>query len=202
MPEKRRQLSAERVDGPNDPSLSSEAMSAPESSPHPLALPAAEGDVFELTEALMLQGCEAARQSPRRRMIFPIHRQQDARVQRMLNFMQPETYVRPHRHPLEHATESIQLLRGELGCLIFDGEGEVISTHHLKADAPVAFLDLEPGLWHGMVVLAPDTVLLEIKHGPYRVETDKEFAPWAPEEGDLEAVARAESWRLRFPLSS
>ena len=165
---------------------------------HPLALPAAEGDVFELTEELLTRGCEAARQSPRQRIIFPIHRRQEARVQRMLNFMQPGTYVRPHRHALAHATESIQLLRGELGCLVFDEEGTVRSTHHLRAEDSVAFLDLEPGLWHGMVVLAPDTVVLEFKHGPYDAATDKEFAPWSPEEGESEAGKLRESWRQLF----
>lgn len=166
---------------------------------HPLALPPAEGDVFELTEALLVRGCEASRESPRQRIIFPIHRRQEARVQRMLNFMQPATYVRPHRHPLDHATESIQLLRGELGCLVFEPDGRILSTHHLKANAPTAFLDLEPGLWHGMVVLAPDTIVLEFKQGPYDAQTDKEFAPWAPEEGGAAAVEQGQAWRSLFP---
>ena len=167
---------------------------------HPLALPAAEGEVFELTEDLLERGCVAARQSPRQRIIFPIHRKQEARVQRMLNFVQPGTYITPHRHPLEHATESVQLLRGELGCLVFEEDGRVRSTHHLRANAPAAFLDLEPGLWHGMVVLAPDTVMLEIKHGPYDATTDKEFAPWAPGEGDANAESLRSEWLGLFTV--
>jgi len=34
-----------------------------------------------------------------------------------------------------------------------------------------------------MVALAPDTVILEIKKGPYSAMSDKDFASWAPEEG-------------------
>ena len=116
----------------------------------------------------------------------------------MLNFMQPGTYVRPHRHPLDHATESIQILRGELGCLVFEPDGQIRSTHHLRATAATAFLDLEPGLWHGMVVLEPDTVVLEFKQGPYDATTDKEFASWSPPEGSPEAETQREQWRARF----
>lgn len=169
------------------------------SAPAPrLALPAAEGPIFVLTEELMNQGCEAARQSPRHRIIFPIHRRPEARVQRMLNFMQPETYVAPHRHALDHAIETVQVLRGELGFLIFDENGEVVSTHRLSEKESVALLDIEPNLWHGMVILAPDTVLLEIKRGPYDPTTDKEFAPWAPNEGEPGAAEASAGWRALF----
>ena len=37
------------------------------------------------------------------------------------------------------------------------------------------------GTWHSGVALAPETLVLEIKPGPYR---PNEFAPWAPEEGE------------------
>jgi hypothetical protein len=40
------------------------------------------------------------------------------------------------------------------------------------------------GVWHGFVVLEPNTAVLEIKPGPY---VAKEFADWAPKEGDLNA---------------
>jgi hypothetical protein len=33
-----------------------------------------------------------------------------------------------------------------------------------------------------MIAHAPDTVIFEIKKGPYNPETDKEFASWSPEE--------------------
>jgi cupin fold WbuC family metalloprotein len=166
--------------------------------PPMLALPAADGPVFELSEALLSLGCEASRNSARKRIIFPIHRTQDALVQRMLNFMQPGTWIIPHRHPLPHAIETVQILRGALGFLIFEPDGAVRSTHRLSADSPVALIDIEPGLWHGMVVLAPDTVLLEIKRGPYEALTDKEFAPWAPGESDPGTDAWSARWEALF----
>ncbi len=171
-----------------------------DSSPaYPVSLPPAEGPVFELTGDLLDRGCRAARESPRKRIIFPIHRRPEARVQRMLNFMQPGTYVVPHRHPLDHAIETVQVLRGALGFLVFDEEGGLVSTHRLSADSGSALLDIEPGIWHGMVVLEEDTVLLEIKRGPYDPATDKEFASWAPgEEAGQEAVVLMGEWRRRL----
>lgn len=171
---------------------------SPGDPPHALAFPAFSGEVFTLTDDLVREGCEAARHSPRKRIIYPIHRRPEALVQRMLNFMQPGTYVRPHCHPLPDAIETVQVLRGELGFLIFDGDGVVKSAHRLTAGTAASLLDIEPGTWHGMAVLAPDTVLLEIKRGPYDPRTDKTFADWAPDEDDKAAPERIAEWVARF----
>jgi dTDP-4-dehydrorhamnose 3,5-epimerase-like enzyme len=48
-------------------------------------------------------------------------------------------------------------------------------------------VDIEQGVWHTFVALAADTVVLEIKRGPYNASTDKKFAPWAPVEGNQDA---------------
>jgi len=120
---------------------------------------------------------EAARESPRRRMIQPVQRAETAPVQRLLNALQPGTYIRPHRHPLPGASETIVLLRGRLAVRIYTADGTLLSQHRL---GPGDLIDIEPGVWHGMVCLAPDTVIAEFKNGPYNPEQDKEFAPWAP----------------------
>lgn len=164
----------------------------------PLALPAVTGDVFELTEAMLRDGCEAARRSPRKRIIFPLHRRQEALVQRMLNFLQPGTWMMPHRHPLPDAIETMQVMRGALGFLIFDADGRLVSKHRLAADSGIALMDIEPGVWHAGVALAPDTVILEIKRGPYDAQTDKEFAAWAPPEGDPAADTMCREWEALF----
>ena len=155
----------------------------------PTALPPVTGEVFHLTEDLLDAGLTAAHNSPRRRIILPIHRDQDALVQRMFNFMLPGTYVQPHLHPREDAIETMMVLRGALGFVLFDDRGKVSGHWRLTAGTPSALLDIEPKLWHGMVILEPDTVILEIKRGPYDAEHDKIFADWAPAEGDVEADA-------------
>jgi hypothetical protein len=44
--------------------------------------------------------------------------------------------------------------------------------------------------WHTCVVHEPDTVIIEVKPGPYR---PNEFADWAPEEGH-ERAAQFVQW--------
>lgn len=146
----------------------------------PNALPNPTGDVFVLDELILSQGKSASRKSSRLRMIQPVQRAQTAKVQRLLNFLQPGTYIRPHRHSLEQATESVCLLSGHLEVLIFNPQGSIHTRHNLTTTSPL--IDIEPGVWHGMIVHTPDTVIFEVKKGPYNPETDKEFASWSPKE--------------------
>jgi cupin fold WbuC family metalloprotein len=77
------------------------------------------------------------------------------------------------------------LVSGSLDVLIFDEHGSLSDRIHLTPDSPL--IDIEPGTWHGMVVRAPDTVIFEVKQGPYDPTTDKTFATWAPPESSPEA---------------
>jgi hypothetical protein len=43
-------------------------------------------------------------------------------------------------------------------------------------------VELSPRTWHTVVALNEQSVLLEIKAGPFDPKAAKEFAPWAPEE--------------------
>jgi len=154
------------------------------------------GDFFYLTDEQIEKGLEASRKSGRKRMILPIHRQQEAEVQRLVNFLQPGTYIRPHKHPMPHATESIVLLQGAIRFFTFDGVGDVITDQTLTSNGIPDVIDIEPGTWHTFLVQEPDTIIFECKKGPYDVETDKEFAVWAPCENDqgvneyMETLAR------------
>ncbi len=163
----------------------------------PVAFPNTSGPVFRLTSETLIAGCAAAAASPRQRIILPLHREQGALVQRMLNFLQPGTYIRPHLHPMPHASETIQVLRGAIGFLIFDEQGAVLERHLLEADE-TGMIDIEPNVWHGFVALAPDTVVLEIKRGPYDAPTDKGFALWSPDEGAPDSMNLLAGWRAEF----
>lgn len=149
-----------------------------------------QGDQFVLTHEIMVKGIRESKESSRKRIILPLHRTQDARVQRMLNFVQPGTYIRPHMHPLDHATESIVMLKGAISFYRFSDDGKVLSTHELQPGTAQSVTDIEPRVWHSFRVLQPDTVLFECKQGPYDAEHDKIFADWAPEEG----TGGAEAW--------
>jgi cupin fold WbuC family metalloprotein len=160
-----------------------------------LAMPNPTGSVFELTDALRAEGLAQSRRSPRRRMLLPIHRAGEDLVQRMINFMQPGTYIQAHQHPRDWATETIMVMSGSLGFVTFDEKGKVLTVSRLGVGD---LIDIEARVWHGVLALSPDTVILEIKRGPYD-DTDKVFAEWAPAENALEAPAYL-SWLLSlFP---
>lgn len=143
-----------------------------------LAMSNPTGPVFELTPAILEEGLAESRLSPRRRMLLPIHREGEDLVQRMINFMQPGTYIQAHQHPRDWASETILVMSGVLGFITFDEDGKVITVSRLAAGD---LIDIEARVWHGVLALAPDTVILEIKRGPYD-DTDKVFAEWAPSE--------------------
>ncbi|MEM1296753.1 MAG: WbuC family cupin fold metalloprotein [Verrucomicrobiota bacterium] len=162
-----------------------------------LAFPNVTGDCFALDGKVLVQGFEKSRDSPRKRIILPLHRTQDAPVQRMLNFFQPGTYVQPHVHPREGQIETVYVLRGRVGFVIFEPNGKVRQVHELLGDG-TGMIDIENGVWHGMVCLAPNSVILEVKMGPYDPETDKSFADWAPPEEAAEGERYLQSLKQLF----
>lgn len=159
-----------------------------------LAFENPDGDLFQLSGEMIENGLKASRESERKRMILPIHRRQEAEVQRLVNFLQPETYIRPHKHPLNHATESIILLKGSIRFFTFDDDGEVLTEQVVSSTPIPGVLDMEPNVWHSFLVLEKDTILFECKKGPYNAETDKKFAEWSPSEGDQ----IVENWMQRL----
>ncbi|HEY8966197.1 MAG TPA: WbuC family cupin fold metalloprotein [Candidatus Methylacidiphilales bacterium] len=154
-------------------------MSASDPKPFPLAFPAPVGDLFVLDEETLRMGVEGSRTSPRKRIVFPLHRTQDALVQRILNFMQPGTYARPHLHPRPDAVETVTVLRGTVDFFRFDDAGKVLDRVTLRS---CGLIDIEPNVWHTFIALSPDTVVLEAKRGPYDAVVDKTFADWSPAE--------------------
>jgi cupin fold WbuC family metalloprotein len=158
---------------------------------HPMALPAPETRLTPIDKELLLSGVEASRGSPRRRIIRPLHKHGGDILQRMFNTLQPGSYIRPHRHA-GHRAESIVVLSGSVLYLAFDDAGEVAETFMLTAGSDVVGIDTDGGIWHSFVALEPDTVLFEVKPGPYVASSDKKFAAWAPEEDAAEAKAYLE----------
>ena len=70
---------------------------------------------------------------------------------------------------------------------VFDDAGNVIRTEVAGRD-PMG-IDLPPGVWHTLTPLTAHAVCYEVKPGPYSAANDKDFAPWAPREGDPRAAA-------------
>jgi cupin fold WbuC family metalloprotein len=101
---------------------------------------------------------------------------------RFLNVMIKGTYIATHRHLDPPKAESFLVLQGEIAFFTFDDSGRIATAHRIGRDP--AGIDLEPGVWHTMTPLSEHAICYEVKPGPYTASTDKEFAPWAPREGD------------------
>lgn len=151
---------------------------------------------------------ERARSAPRRRTNFNFHAGPEENCHRFLNVMMADTYVTPHRHVTPLKPESFVLLEGRAAFFIFNDDGSIRRCDLLDANAarsagsgteapePAAVgIDVQPGVWHSMIVLSEYAVCFEVKPGPYDPATDKEFAAWAPAEGQPGAVEYREGLR-------
>jgi len=155
----------------------------------PLAMPAPATPVTVISHGLMQEAIALSRQSPRRRIIYPFHQSAGDNLHRMLNAIQPDSYIPPHRHLSPPKAESIVVLRGAIGYLTFSDLGAVEQVHVLGANRTAFGVDTQPGIFHTFLALEEDTVLFEAKPGPYEKASDKDFAPWAPREGSAAAKA-------------
>jgi len=151
------------------------------------ALPAPVTRSTLISEELVRQAIEQSRISPRKRIILPFHKDAESPLHRMLNALQPYSYIRPHRHLHPPKAESVVVLRGSVLCFLFSPAGRVEEVHTLAAGSANFGIDSEPGVYHTFLALARDTVLFEAKPGPYLQSSDKDFAAWAPAEGSPEA---------------
>lgn len=138
--------------------------------------------------------CQSARTSPRQRAHHNLHPTLDAPVQRLCIALQPETYVRPHCHSEPNKWEQLVVLEGAVSVLICSPEGQLLERIELSASG-TRMLEVPAFTWHTLICQASDSLVFEIKEGPYAPSSDKDFAPWAPAEGTQDAARFREWWR-------
>jgi cupin fold WbuC family metalloprotein len=148
-----------------------------------------ESAVTFIDVALIDSVAAAAGSSARRRTNRNFHHDSEHPSHRLLNAIEPGSYVVPHRHLDPNKDETFVVLRGRLGLVIFDDAGGVVAARILGPQDATLGVDLPHGTWHSALALASGTVFLEAKAGPYRALTEAERAPWAPAEGAPEAGA-------------
>jgi cupin fold WbuC family metalloprotein len=129
---------------------------------------------------------DKAQSSPRKRMNYNYHPELSDPLQRMLNAIEPGTYIQPHKHENPDKTEVFMVLKGKIAVLEFDDEGKVIDSIILDPQKGQYAAEIPPRTWHSIISLEKGSVAYEIKNGPYVQIEDKNFADWAPKEGDAE----------------
>ncbi len=129
-----------------------------------------------------------AQSTERLRTNLNIHESPDADVQRLFLAFEPDTYIRPHRHPQRHKWELLVLLEGDLSLLIFNDAGDVIDKIQMSSTT-TRVVELPPNTWHSYVSKQSGTLALEIKEGSYLPTVEGDFLPMSPAEKSNEAVA-------------
>lgn len=126
-----------------------------------------------------------AKKAGRKRKNYNYHQSFNDPINRMLNAVEPGSYVQPHKHENPDKREVFLLLKGKLLVVFFDNKGN-ISEHILLDNINNFGVEIPPAVWHTIIALEPGTVVYEIKDGPYSPADDKNFANWAPNEEDAE----------------
>lgn len=129
-----------------------------------------------------------ARASERKRAHLNVHQHLESPVQRLFIATEPETYIRPHRHPEPHKWEFFTVLKGHIDLFLFDEAGNITKRIPMNTQETQS-VQIPPNMWHTYTCQESGTVALEVKEGAYVPTTAENFATWAPAENSPEAQA-------------
>ena len=141
-----------------------------------------------IDEKLLDETTERAKKSPRLRMNHNFHESLDDPINRLINAMEPDTYLRPHRHKNPDKNEVFLLLRGKAALLLFDDEGNITEQVVLDPKSGVYGGEIPFDVWHTLIVLESGSVVYEVKQGPFAPLSAENMAPWSPAAEDTENV--------------
>lgn len=117
--------------------------------------------------------CNKARDNTRFRINFNLHESKEDKVQRLFNAMEPETIIPVQRHL--NADETIILIRGRMKVCFYDERKNVIKSVTLDNSKGLYGAHIKAGVWHGVEVLDSNTVIFEVKEGPYAPLSENEI---------------------------
>jgi cupin fold WbuC family metalloprotein len=144
----------------------------------------------KLLDSLIAQ----ARAHPRRRMNHNLHRMEDP-IHRLLNAMEPDSYVAPHRHLAAPRAETLACIRGRGAIVLFGDDGTMTESFLLSPNGPELIVEVPAGRWHSLVAIESGTVFFEVKAGPYAPPAAADVANFAPASGSPQAAGYVELMR-------
>lgn len=139
-----------------------------------------------ITEELLDTVTAQAKENPRLRMNYNFHATMDAPIHRLLNALEPGTYLPPHRHT--DKDETYLVLRGRLMAFFYDEDGNVTEKVCLNPIEGKYGLEIPPCTWHSIIALESGTIIFEVKKGPYQPLLSEDIAAWAPASSDEEGI--------------
>ncbi len=142
--------------------------------------------MIRINEELFSRVIQESKISPRKRKNYNFHTEAADTMQRMLNVLQKGSYVHPHKHENPDKREVFILLKGKILVVEFTDAGEIMRHCLLDVEKGEYGVELAPCIYHAIYALEADSIVYELKDGPYDVSDDKNFAPWAPSEDESE----------------
>lgn len=130
-----------------------------------------------------------AARSQRLRSHANVHHSYADQCQKLFNAIRIDSYIRPHRHSVDPKEECLIAVRGLFGLIEFSEHGGIESITLFGGEKYSQQLSIASGVelpaevWHTVVSLVENSILFEVKSGPFDPALAKELAPWAPEEG-------------------
>jgi len=141
--------------------------------------------LFKITSSFIENITEQASRSARKRMNYNFHKTPDDTLQRMINAMEPGTYVQPHKHENPEKREAFILLKGSFAIVSFDEDGNITDHIVLSQKQGNLGVEISAKTYHMVIALENQSAVYELKDGPYNPLNDKQFAPWAPAENEV-----------------
>ncbi len=139
--------------------------------------------MIKIDKNLLMEIGDNSGKAKRKRAHHTFHKTDSDLLQRMLNAMQPGTYLQPHKHENPDKREVFIALTGKLLVVEFDESG-FITDHMILDPAKNEYAaEIAPRTFHTVICLEPNSIAYELKDGPYNPIDDKNFASWAPREG-------------------
>lgn len=141
-----------------------------------------------LSQQFLAQLSVLSKDSPRLRHHYNLHNDYNDPCQRLFNVIEPNSYIRPHKHMGLNSTETLIAVRGAFALVTFDDVGYVDKVFKFSACHSELFgVEVPCDTWHMLIALEEASTIFEVKAGPFDPQEEKMFAGWAPEENSLEA---------------
>ncbi|MBL7137947.1 MAG: WbuC family cupin fold metalloprotein [Bacteroidales bacterium] len=140
--------------------------------------------MIKIDSTLLDHVSQLAKESPRRRKNYNFHKTYADTLQRLLNAIEPYSYIQPHKHENPDKREIFTVLRGRLLVVEFDNQGTIAEHMIIDPREGTCGAEIPERIYHAIYALEPGTIVYEVKDGPYSPIDDKNFASWAPKEGE------------------
>lgn len=132
---------------------------------------------------------EKAKHNERKRIRICTHKDVDDKLHEMFIIHEKGIYIRPHKHL--NKSESLHVIEGEVSVVFFDDKGNIINIIKMGdyLSGKEFYYRISDPYYHTLFITSDSLVFHETTSGPFD-KTKTVFAPWSPDENDVEGVNR------------